>query len=199
MGARRQMWEVIQQVAEHCSVVLTTHHLEEIEALASRTGIMVDGKMRCIGSLQHLKSKFGSGFEMSLRVRGADYTGAARGEADVAAPARHEAVAGVQHGRGEQAGARDHRLQRVADVTRVRLPAHQRGGRPRTGVVNPRQTKQESPGHCRGKRPAWLWRSNVTTVCSFPFCVSFKRASNQLDRYHTGVTASPPPSRARFN
>ena len=95
--ARRQMWEVIQQVAEHCSVVLTTHHLEEIEALASRTGIMVDGKMRCIGSLQHLKSKFGSGFEMSLRVRGADYTEAALSFIQSAIPA-----VVVQERRGEK-------------------------------------------------------------------------------------------------
>jgi ATP-binding cassette subfamily A (ABC1) protein 3 len=66
--ARRQMWEVIEQVAAHCSVVLTTHHLEEVEALSSRMGIMVDGELKCIGPLQHLKTKFGSGFEMTLRV-----------------------------------------------------------------------------------------------------------------------------------
>jgi ATP-binding cassette subfamily A (ABC1) protein 3 len=75
--ARRQMWAVIEQVAAHCSVVLTTHHLEEIEALSSRMGIMVDGELKCIGPLQHLKSKFGSGFEMSLRVRHEDMVDAA--------------------------------------------------------------------------------------------------------------------------
>jgi ATP-binding cassette subfamily A (ABC1) protein 3 len=66
--ARRHMWKVIEQVTAHCSVVLTTHHLEEVEALSSRMGIMVDGELKCIGPLQHLKTKFGSGFEMSLRV-----------------------------------------------------------------------------------------------------------------------------------
>jgi len=49
-------------------VVLTTHHLEEVEAMSNRVGIMVSGEMRCIGPLQHLKTKFGSGFEMTLRV-----------------------------------------------------------------------------------------------------------------------------------
>jgi len=67
--ARRGLWDVIQQVAMHCCVVLTTHHLEEVEALATRMGIMVGGELRCIGPLQHLKSKFGSGFEMTIRVR----------------------------------------------------------------------------------------------------------------------------------
>ena len=66
--ARRGLWEVIQAVAAKCAVVLTTHHLEEVEALSNRVAIMVDGSMRCIGSLQDLKHKYGSGFEMSIRV-----------------------------------------------------------------------------------------------------------------------------------
>jgi ATP-binding cassette subfamily A (ABC1) protein 3 len=59
---------VIEAIASKCSVVLTTHHLEEVEALANRVAIMVNGELRCIGNLQHLKHKFGSGFEMSIRV-----------------------------------------------------------------------------------------------------------------------------------
>lgn len=66
--ARRTMWDVIQRVAKQSSVVLTTHHLEEVEALATRVSIMVDGAMKCIAPLQRLKTKFGSGFEMSVRV-----------------------------------------------------------------------------------------------------------------------------------
>jgi ABC-type multidrug transport system ATPase subunit len=66
--ARRGLWEVIQAVAAKCAVVLTTHHLEEVEALSNRVAIMVDGSMRCIGSLQDLKHQYGSGFEMSIRV-----------------------------------------------------------------------------------------------------------------------------------
>ncbi len=67
-AARRGLWTVIDEAAKHCSVVLTTHHLEEVEALAKRVAIMDHGELRCIGSLQHLKSKFGSGFEMHVRV-----------------------------------------------------------------------------------------------------------------------------------
>jgi ABC-type multidrug transport system ATPase subunit len=42
--------------------------LEEVEALADRVAIMVAGSLRCLGSLQHLKTKFGSGFELTMRL-----------------------------------------------------------------------------------------------------------------------------------
>ncbi|KAG5484802.1 hypothetical protein LSCM1_06628 [Leishmania martiniquensis] len=66
--ARRGLWNAIEKVADNCSVVLTTHHLEEVEALAHRVAIMVDGTLRCIGDKTHLKQKFGTGFEMGIRV-----------------------------------------------------------------------------------------------------------------------------------
>jgi len=66
--ARRGLWDVIQAVASKCAVILTTHHLEEVEALSHRVAIMVAGSLRCIGSLQQLKHKFGSGYEMSIRI-----------------------------------------------------------------------------------------------------------------------------------
>jgi ATP-binding cassette subfamily A (ABC1) protein 3 len=67
--ARRELWEVIIAVAKHSSVILTTHHLEEIDVLAHRVGIMVEGELKCLGSLDQLKRKFGTGFELSVRVR----------------------------------------------------------------------------------------------------------------------------------
>jgi ABC-type multidrug transport system ATPase subunit len=66
--ARHGMWDVIEGMAKSCCVVLTTHHLEEVEALANRVAIMVGGTMKCVGSLQHLKTKFGSGFELTVRL-----------------------------------------------------------------------------------------------------------------------------------
>ncbi|KAG5487934.1 hypothetical protein LSCM1_08249 [Leishmania martiniquensis] len=67
--ARRDMWTSIQAIKHRCSIVLCTHHLEEVEALADCVAIMVDGRLRCIGSKVHLKQKYGSGFEMVLRVQ----------------------------------------------------------------------------------------------------------------------------------
>ncbi|CAG9570303.1 putative ATP-binding cassette protein subfamily A,member 2 [Leishmania major strain Friedlin] len=67
--ARRGLWTAIEAVADNSSVVLTTHHLEEVEALAHRVAIMVDGTLRCIGDKTHLKNKFGTGFEVNVRIR----------------------------------------------------------------------------------------------------------------------------------
>jgi len=64
--AKRKMWSVIRGIHES-SVVLTSHSLEEIEALCTRVGIMVDGKFKCIGSIQHLKPKFNGGYEIHIR------------------------------------------------------------------------------------------------------------------------------------
>jgi ABC-type multidrug transport system ATPase subunit len=38
--------------------------MEEAEALSSRLGIMVEGNFKCIGTPQHIKSKYGKGFEI---------------------------------------------------------------------------------------------------------------------------------------
>ncbi|KPI84759.1 ATP-binding cassette protein subfamily A member 6 putative (ABCA6) [Leptomonas seymouri] len=66
--ARRGLWTAIQRISQNCSVVLTTHHLEEVEALADSVAIMADGALRCVGEKLHLKNKYGSGFELSLRI-----------------------------------------------------------------------------------------------------------------------------------
>ncbi|GET86722.1 ATP-binding cassette protein subfamily A, member 3, putative [Leishmania tarentolae] len=73
--ARRGLWTAIQHAALHSSVVLTTHHLEEVEALADIVSIMVRGCMRCIGDKVHLKNKFGSAFEVSVRLSSAKHAG----------------------------------------------------------------------------------------------------------------------------
>jgi len=71
-AARRMMWNVIADIStkrRECSVMLTTHNMEEAEALCSRIGIMVGGQLRCLGSNQHLKARFGEGYQLEARVR----------------------------------------------------------------------------------------------------------------------------------
>lgn len=41
---------------------------QECEALCTRLAIMVNGRFQCLGSLQHLKSRFGSGLTVVLKV-----------------------------------------------------------------------------------------------------------------------------------
>eukprot|EP00752_Nemacystus_decipiens_P003898 g3578.t3 len=66
-GARRSMWKVISSLAESRSVILTTHCMEECEAVCDRLGIMVGGRLRCIGTSQHLKEVFGGGYSIEVR------------------------------------------------------------------------------------------------------------------------------------
>ena len=47
--------------------------MEECEALCTRLAIMVNGRFKCIGSTQHLKSRFGEGYTVTLRVQGPNY------------------------------------------------------------------------------------------------------------------------------
>eukprot|EP00940_MAST-03C_sp_MAST-3C-sp2_P003047 g3047.t1 len=73
--AKRFMWEVIARVStKHRSstILLTTHSMEECSALCSRMCIMVDGRLRCIGSEQHIKNRFGDGFQLHLRFEDPD-------------------------------------------------------------------------------------------------------------------------------
>jgi ABC-type multidrug transport system ATPase subunit len=64
--SRRQIWDVVLELRPKRSIVLTTHSMEESEALCTRVGVMVMGRLRCIGGLQHLKSKYGSGYMVEL-------------------------------------------------------------------------------------------------------------------------------------
>lgn len=43
--------------------------MEECEALCTRLAIMVNGCFQCIGSIQHLKNKFGDGYSIRFRVK----------------------------------------------------------------------------------------------------------------------------------
>lgn len=75
--ARREIWEMISKMVggenvppeERTSVILTTHSMEECEALCPRIGIMAGGKLKCLGSAQRLKSKFGQGYQLEMKIK----------------------------------------------------------------------------------------------------------------------------------
>jgi len=69
--ARRFMWNVISRISKErklSSVILTTHSMEEAEALATKMGIMVNGNLQCLGTSQHIKNKFGGGYEIEVKL-----------------------------------------------------------------------------------------------------------------------------------
>lgn len=75
--ARREIWKMISNLTSRnnprtqqpASVILTTHSMDECEALCSRIAIMVRGTLRCLGTAQHLKSKFGSGYRLEFKIK----------------------------------------------------------------------------------------------------------------------------------
>lgn len=77
--SRRFLWDLILSlVQDGRSVILTSHSMEECEALCSRMAIMVNGTFKCLGSSTHLKNRFGDGYTFTIRVRGPDYQRARR-------------------------------------------------------------------------------------------------------------------------
>lgn len=67
-NSRRFMWNVITSAMKGRAVILTTHSMEEAEALCARIGIMVGGRLRCLGSSQHLRSRYGDGYQLDFNT-----------------------------------------------------------------------------------------------------------------------------------
>ncbi|ELK37048.1 ATP-binding cassette sub-family A member 6 [Myotis davidii] len=68
---QQQMWHMIQSTIKNTekAALLTTQNLVEAETLCDRIAIMVSGRLRCIGSIQHLKSKLGKDYILELKVQ----------------------------------------------------------------------------------------------------------------------------------
>ena len=71
---RRIVWNIIQKSRQDKTIILTTHSMEEAEALCQRIGIMVMGSLQCIGSQHRLKEVYGSGFRLSFTSESQDLT-----------------------------------------------------------------------------------------------------------------------------
>ena len=57
--ARRQLWTEIEEIKKHMTIVLTTHYMEEAEALADEIFVMIDGKVAADGTLSELEARTG--------------------------------------------------------------------------------------------------------------------------------------------
>ncbi|CRK94334.1 CLUMA_CG007849, isoform A [Clunio marinus] len=74
--AKRKLWDMINRTRNSGkSIVLTSHGMEETEALCTRLAIMVDGEFKCLGSVQHLKNKFAKGFILTVKMEREDDIG----------------------------------------------------------------------------------------------------------------------------
>ena len=73
--SRRFMWSVVGKIAQKktSAVVLTTHSMEEAEALSTKMGIMVKGGVfKCFGSALHIRNKFGTGYVVEIKIKTLD-------------------------------------------------------------------------------------------------------------------------------
>ncbi|KAK7788977.1 hypothetical protein R5R35_013988 [Gryllus longicercus] len=75
--SRRNLWNsliMLQKMGQ--SIVLTSHSMEECEALCNRLGIMVGGQLMCMGNIPYLKNKYkqGSTIKIKLRAGGGEET-----------------------------------------------------------------------------------------------------------------------------
>ena len=58
--ARYELWETIRALKGRVTIILTTHYMEEAEALSDRIGIMKSGKLLAAGTAEELKEKAGT-------------------------------------------------------------------------------------------------------------------------------------------
>ncbi len=71
---RRRLWEIIQRLNQQgITILLTTHYMEEVEYLCDRIGILDQGKLIAIGTLEELRQRHGEGIVMTQRGDRWDY------------------------------------------------------------------------------------------------------------------------------
>ncbi|NXJ90166.1 ABCAA protein, partial [Corythaixoides concolor] len=82
LKGQRQMWKVIQAAVKNKerAAILSTQYLEEAEAMCDRVAILVSGQLRYIGSLEDLKSKFGTSYHLEVKMTDAGQSDALHAE-----------------------------------------------------------------------------------------------------------------------
>ena len=58
--ARHDLWDAIRSLKGKITIILTTHYMEEAEALSDRIGIIKNGRLLAVGTAEELKEKAGT-------------------------------------------------------------------------------------------------------------------------------------------
>lgn len=64
--ARRAVWDLLLSLRRKKTILLTTHYMEEADAVADKIAIMSAGEVKCFGSAIFLKRLFGSGYQLRI-------------------------------------------------------------------------------------------------------------------------------------
>ena len=67
--SRRRLWDMIRRLKKGKIIVLTTHSMEEADALSDEIAILSSGKLRALGSSLFLKNRYGIGFNIALMCK----------------------------------------------------------------------------------------------------------------------------------
>ncbi|XP_056686471.1 ABC transporter A family member 10 isoform X2 [Spinacia oleracea] len=65
-ASRNSLWNVVKRAKKNRAILLTTHSMEEAEALCDRLGVFVDGALCCIGNPKELKARYGGYFLFTM-------------------------------------------------------------------------------------------------------------------------------------
>ncbi|QGN06894.1 ABC transporter ATP-binding protein [Halorhabdus sp. CBA1104] len=69
--ARRQTWDRIEALADRgTTVVLTTHYMEEVEQLADRAALLLEGTIEAVDTVPHLIERYGGAIKVVVRADG---------------------------------------------------------------------------------------------------------------------------------
>ena len=66
MNQQVEVWDVLEELRKTKTVLLTTHSMEEADALSDRIGIMFGGRLRAVGTPYGLKQRFGKGYKVDV-------------------------------------------------------------------------------------------------------------------------------------
>ncbi|KAI9181186.1 hypothetical protein LWI28_012282 [Acer negundo] len=65
-ASRNNLWNIVKRAKQGRAIILTTHSMEEAEALCDRLGIFVDGSLQCIGNPKELKARYGGSYVFTM-------------------------------------------------------------------------------------------------------------------------------------
>ena len=60
------MFSLVSVTVPDCTIILSTHFMDEADLLGDRIAILNQGQLKCSGSSLFLKSRFGAGYHLTL-------------------------------------------------------------------------------------------------------------------------------------
>jgi ABC-2 type transport system ATP-binding protein len=106
-AARRTTWRQIERLADGgTTVVLTTHYMEEVEQLADRAALLVEGALAAVDTVENLVDEYGGNVRLVVDTGGSGGAGSQRapGESEVESVLRGAAVEVYRSEAGEWVG-----------------------------------------------------------------------------------------------